>query len=266
MNRWTPQTDVYQIAAINTTVKGHDYLHLLFSDTENLIQKSIPMLFLSNPNFAAVSEQKSLSQKVSGFISILLHPVFVPSLLFGWLFFMNPELFFGLTEKQRGLWFITVAYTTITFPLLTAVLLWKLKFIESIHMRELKERYGVLIASMLFYFWVYWVFHKQFQAHVLIQTLLLGVFLTCVLVFLASILYKISMHTAAWGSATVFAAILTFESLPAAPILLVCVILLAGIVGTARLQLKAHSPQEIYSGYMAGLVAQILAYFVAPLI
>jgi hypothetical protein len=119
---------------------------------------------------------------------------------------------------------------------------------------------------MLFYFWVYWVFHKQFQAHVLIQTLLLGVFLTCVLVFLASILYKISMHTAAWGSAPVFAAILTFESLPAAPILLVCVILLAGIVGTARLQLKAHSPQEIYSGYMAGLVAQILAYFVAPLI
>lgn len=203
-------------------------------------------------------------QKVSRILSFLLHPVFLPSLLFAWIYFLNPELFYGFSAKQKGLQFISVAYISLTFPILTVLLLWKLKFIESIHMHELKERYGVLIASMLFYFWVFWVFHKQFQSHLLIQTLLGGVFMTTVLVFLASILYKISMHTAGWSSAMTFAGVLAFHHLPYSLLLLIVTVLLAGLIGSARLNLKAHTMQEVYSGYMAGLTGMLLSYFIVP--
>lgn len=42
------------------------------------------------------------------------------------------------------------------------------------------------------------------------------------------------------------------------PILL-GVIVLAGLVGTARLVLKAHVPQEIYGGYIVGFFGQFAA-------
>ncbi len=35
--------------------------------------------------------------------------------------------------------------------------------------------------------------------------------------------------------------------------------LLAGLVGTARLKLKAHTPAEVYLGYLLGLGASFLS-------
>lgn len=88
--------------------------------------------------------------------------------------------------------------------------------------------------------------------------------MTTVLVFLASILYKISMHTAGWSSAMTFAGLLAFQHLPYALFLLIVTVLLAGLIGSARLNLKAHSVQEVYSGYMAGLTGMLLSYFIVP--
>ncbi len=211
--------------------------------------------------------QKSpLLQTVAKIISTLLHPVFIPAFVFAFLVFLSPDLFYGVTEKNKIWWLITVSYTTITFPLLTVFLLWKLKFIESIHMHHLKERYGPLIASMLFYFWIFWLFHKQFNAPLLIQSFLLGVFLTTVLVFMASIFFKISMHTAAWGGVIAFAILATFHAINYSVLLLIVGLLLAGLVGSARLILKAHSNKQLYAGYLVGMAAQFLSFFIVKLL
>ena len=38
------------------------------------------------------------------------------------------------------------------------------------------------------------------------------------------------------------------------------IVLLSGAVGTARLYLKAHNEQEIYGGYVVGILSQMIAY------
>ena len=38
------------------------------------------------------------------------------------------------------------------------------------------------------------------------------------------------------------------------------IILLAGAVGTSRLYLKAHKENEIYGGYIVGILAQLIAF------
>jgi membrane-associated phospholipid phosphatase len=38
--------------------------------------------------------------------------------------------------------------------------------------------------------------------------------------------------------------------------------LLSGIMGWARLQLKAHSPFEIYSGFLLGMMCQIVVDYI----
>lgn len=209
-----------------------------------------------------MSNTKSPLQLISQISSYILHPVFIPTMMVTALVYCCPSLFFGIPDKTSHWWLIIIAYTTVTFPLLVVFLLWRLKFIESMQMHELKERYGPLIASMLFYFWVFWLFHKQFAAPEMIQSFLFGVFLTTVLVFLASIFFKISMHTAGWGGAVGFLLILTLQAVPGALLILLITFLLAGWIGTSRLMLKAHIPAQIYTGYGVGIAMQVLSYFI----
>jgi len=47
-------------------------------------------------------------------------------------------------------------------------------------------------------------------------------------------------------------------------IVLMIIMLAAGLVGTARLLLGAHKPDQIYGGYFIGMVSMLLAFrFVA---
>ena len=39
-------------------------------------------------------------------------------------------------------------------------------------------------------------------------------------------------------------------------------VMLAGIVGTSRLYLKAHKPDEVYGGYTVGILSQMIAYLI----
>lgn len=213
-----------------------------------------------------MQEKSSIQVKLAKFISVLFHPVFIPAMVFAFLVYYSPNVFFGFPETIKTWWLITISYITITFPLITVFLLWRLKFIDSMHMHGLKERYAPLMASMLFYFWVFWLFHKQFQAPHLVQTLLLGTFLTTVFVFMCTIFFKISMHTAAWGSVVSFALLCSFLYVDHSIVLLVVAILLAGGVGTARLYLKEHIASQIYMGYGVGFIAMPIAYFFVNLI
>lgn len=129
-------------------------------------------------------------------------------------------------------------------------------------MHGLKERYGPLIASMLFYFWAFWLFHKQFQAPVLLQSFLFGVFLTTVCLFMASIFFKISLHAGAWGCVVAFAIICAFHHIHFSPVLVVLSLIIAGLVGTSRLFLNEHTKQQLYSGYIVGALAQLLAFLI----
>lgn len=199
-------------------------------------------------------------------LSILFHPVFVPAMVFAILIYVCPEALFGVNPKTQQWWLITISYITITFPLLTVILLWRLKFIESIHMHELKERYGPLIASMMFYFWVFWLFHKQFQAPIIVQSMLLGIFLTTVMVFMASIFFKISMHTAAWGCVAAISVICGLLGISGSVWFIVFAFIMAGLIGSARVYLKAHIMPQIWSGYVVGILSQIIAYFVIKII
>jgi hypothetical protein len=198
-------------------------------------------------------------------VSVLLHPVFIPAAMMAFLIYGYPEATIGVSPKNARLWLMMVTYISILFPTLTVFLLWRLKMVNSMQLHEQKERYGPLMASMLFYFWVYWVFHKEFNAPLPIQVWLLSVFLSTVWVFMATIFFKISLHTAAWGSAAAFLVYLTWYNTSALPFLLL-VILLAGIIGSARFYLNEHSPKQLYAGYIVGIISTLMAIAVAALI
>ncbi len=193
-------------------------------------------------------------------ISYLLHPLFIPVMMVYALYKLAPVNFAHVPDVIRWRWLAMVSINTLLLPLLVVVLLKALGFIESIHMYRSKDRVIPLMASMIFYFWAYQVASGTDMPFVL-KVLLLGNFWGIILVFMVSIFYKVSMHTSAAGSILGIVVVLMFLNPINMQVPLFAAMVIAGLVGTARLALGAHKPGEIWLGYAIGILVQIGAYF-----
>jgi hypothetical protein len=201
-------------------------------------------------------------------ISYIFHPVFMPVLLSVVLWKLVPASFAGIPEKKLTYGLISLISTTIFFPLVTVALLKALGFIQSIHMRVSRDRIIPLIATMTFYFWAQQVFSHPFKIDetrellwpVIIRILLLGSFWGIVVLFIGSIFFKISMHTTAAGGAIGIMTVLLFLSPFNMLTALLATVVIGGIVGSARLVLREHTPAELWMGYIIGFVVQLAAW------
>lgn len=218
-----------------------------------------------------VMEQRGTNSKVlrvlANVVSYLLHPMFAAVMMTYMLYLLSPVTFVQYEKNDQvvfgggiDLVLIQIAISTIVFPVIVVLILKGLGMIESIQMRTRKERIIPLIASMVFYWWVSHVF-KSNDAPVILQTVLRGAYWSLILVFLASIFFKVSMHTAAAGGMLGILTILLVTSPVEMSIPFFIGILVAGIIGTARMLLGAHTQFEVWIGYALGFVAQFAAYW-----
>jgi len=192
-------------------------------------------------------------------VSYSFHPVFMPTVMTIVLCYLNRVGFAGIDLKERILWVGIMALNTIFFPILSILLMKVLGFIDSIKLKTTKDRIIPLIAIMIFYFWAYRVF-KSFNAPFILQVLLLGSFWGVIVVFMANIFTKISMHTAGAGGMVGILIVLMIVGHINFLIPFLIALVIAGIIGSARMILGAHTPFEIWLGYAAGIAVQISAY------
>jgi membrane-associated phospholipid phosphatase len=193
-------------------------------------------------------------------ISIVFHPVLIPMYVCLCMFNLCPQLFVNIDAKTIINWKLQLGFNTILYPVLVTVLMWKLGFAKDIFLRTTQERLGPLMASILFYFWNFYVFHKLTAAPILFKSFLLGTFFTISLLFFISIFVKISMHAAAMGGALMALILLALKT-PCvnwwpAIIAFICSLL----VIIARLIFKDHTKAEIVLGYSVGIICQLLVW------
>ena len=201
-------------------------------------------------------------------VSFVFHPVFMPVVMILLVYKLAPINFAGIPignivqEGSLANLLFTVALATVFFPLLAVFLMKKLDLIKSIEMHELKDRILPLIAIMIFYFWLNHVMgNRPVQPPIVVRLLILGSFWSVIALFMASIFFKISMHaTAAGGMLGLFIVLLFINPIDMRVPLFIAMIL-AGVIGTARLLLGAHRPGEVWAGYALGLAVQTAAYF-----
>jgi hypothetical protein len=197
---------------------------------------------------------------ISQIISVLFHPVFMPLLMALAVYALMPGSFAGIKEKQLILLFVSIGVSTLFFPLFTIGLMKPLGFISSFQMPTSRERTIPLIAVMIFYFWISHVFNNLPAIPLALKVLLLGNFWGIILVFLANIFTRISMHTAAAGGMIGILLVLLILSPANIVMPFFGALILAGIIGTARLALGAHQRGDIWLGYIIGILCQVGAY------
>lgn len=220
---------------------------------------------MSEVKAAAVVVQGSRSKPLRSLAKVasyVFHPVFMPGVMAYILYILTADTeFAGIPKESFYRWLAMIVLNTAFFPLFTVALLKGLGFIKSIHMTEQRDRIIPLIACMIFYFWANFVIGNPLSgAPLILHTLTLGSFWGIIAVFMVGIFYKVSMHTAAAGGMLGILLVLMLISPVNMVMPLFIGLIIAGIIGTARMILGAHRIWEIWLGYFIGIAVQVTAY------
>jgi len=208
-------------------------------------------------------EQKipvSIAGKIyAAFFSYLFHPVFVPVYVSLFLVYIHPSAFSGFSDAEKKQTILIILLNLVFFPVISVLLLKAVGFIESIYLRTQKDRIIPYIASGTFFFWGYLVFKQQPQYPLILTSFVLGIFLASSAALIANIYFKISMHAIGMGSwlGIFLITMQTNEMLMTWPLCIV--LLLTGLVCSARILVSSHHPKDIYAGLFIGIISQFAA-------
>ena len=198
---------------------------------------------------------------MASIVSFVFHPVFMPVVMSMIIYKLAPEGFVGMSSKQVGLAFVSIAVSTVLFPLFSILLMKPLGFISSYKMPTARERTIPLMATMIFYFWISHVFNNMAGAvPQVLKVMLFGNFWGIIVLFIVNIFTRVSMHTSAAGGmlGILFVLLITGSANMILPLLVA--LLVSGIIGKSRLILGAHQRGDVWLGYIVGIVVQIGAY------
>jgi hypothetical protein len=193
--------------------------------------------------------------------SVIFHPLFIPVIAAWFLAFIQPGYFTGIPPQEKTMIVIRVAFNTVFYPALTVLLLKALGFIKSIFLKAQRERIVPYIATNVFYFWMYMVFHNQPEVPTILTSFIFGAFLASSAALLANIYFKISMHALGVGSLCGLMLIIIFSGFTY-PVFVTAmlVFIITGLVSTSRMIVSDHKPLEIYSGIIISVLCQLIAY------
>lgn len=201
-------------------------------------------------------------KKLAQIISVLFHPLLVPTYALLVLINLNTHFMMAMPIGLRYLITTFVFLTTFVMPALLLLILKKFDVIKSFEMPDRQERSLPLIIVSGFFYLTYYLL-KHSDQNQLMTLFMIGATMLALLCLIINYFTKISIHATSWGG--FLGALIGFSIHFQASISfwIFIVILLTGLVGTARLVLKAHTPPQVYGGLLLGIASQwLLFYFV----
>ncbi len=191
-------------------------------------------------------------RKAAHVLSVLLHPVWMPTLALAIAFHSDPHLTFAFS--QRGQWMIIgmVFVMTALFPISSMFMLWRSGAVGELAMPVRKERTVPLLLTLVYCGMAYYLLRRTPNAPATLA-LFFGIMLTMAAVLFINLRWKISLHTAGIGGLVGMAlAFLLIHGSMAG--VLPLLFILVGALGSARLLVSDHTPAQIYSGAALGAV------------
>jgi hypothetical protein len=191
----------------------------------------------------------SFSNKIAKVISLLFNPFLMPS--FGiLLIFFSGSYLSAIPYDGKKMLFTIIFAGTFLIPLSFLPLFLHFRIIDDINITDRKQRLLPLIITGIIYFCTfYYIRHIPIP---FINIFLLGSTICIIINAIIISWWKISSHLIGVGGLVGVALGLIFRMNANMPVLLICCILIAGFVGFARLQLKAHTPAQVYIGFFLG--------------
>ncbi|TAL58478.1 MAG: hypothetical protein EPN85_11560 [Bacteroidetes bacterium] len=168
----------------------------------------------------------------------------------------EPGLWFPSNDFQLFIHSVTLL-ATFFLPLLSAIVMFKLKWIGSLEMKTKEERKIPYLASAVFFFTESYLL-MRWDIPVLIQAMMMGSTLLILLTLIINIFWMISAHMVAIGGICGMMIAVSYRLQINIHFTLIALFLTAGLVAFSRLKLSAHSPAQVYAGFFLGVFVQLM--------
>jgi hypothetical protein len=196
-----------------------------------------------------------VSTNLAKLLSYLLHPVFMPSYA---VFLLLNNSSFKINEKIGWLIYALVFLNTCLLPIFATLILKKFGLVTSMQINAQEERSTPYLISFIFFASTWWLLSKAPLPPIVAQ-LMLGASIAILFTGIINLTMKISAHLVGIGGATGAFLVVGLEGFQDFSVFIIAGFLIAGFLGWARLQLNAHRPVEVYSGFLLGIFCQLLA-------
>lgn len=193
-------------------------------------------------------------------ISTLFHPLLVPTYALLLLMNLQTHTILVLPVNYRYIIVAFVFLTTFVLPSIIIFILLKFGKIKTLEMHSRQERVLPMIIIAGAFFGTYYLL-KQTSVTGLMALFMVGATMLVLVALMINYITKISLHMTAWGGmfGTFLGLAISFHyDLTSILFLIVFVI---GIIGTARLKLDAHTPAQVYSGFLLGTGVMVLLFY-----
>ncbi|MBL7889208.1 MAG: phosphatase PAP2 family protein [Bacteroidia bacterium] len=200
--------------------------------------------------------QKTIGEKLAKFISYVFHPLLMPT--YGFLALLFTKNYIStFTPLVLKIFLVGVTFVfTFIMPAINALILLRLKRIKSLEMENSEERYVPYISTALFYFSLYYLFHTAGDFPSIFKLLILGAAISILLTLIINLKWKISAHAIGIGGTVAAIIGISFRLMIDLQLIAIISILVAGLVGFARLKLNAHTPAQVYTGFLLGFLVE----------
>ena len=194
-----------------------------------------------------------MEKKFAMAISVIFQPIFVPLYSLIILFYANTYITYAVQPEIKKFIFLVTVLNTIILPIGVFYYFYRAKLIESFHMHTAKERSLPFLSTLVFHLSTYYLFTKVPMPD-LFQNLVLGAAVSVTAAFIINLKWKVSIHMLGMGGivGTIIGLILRYQV--DAMLLVMVLVLVSGIVGFARLRLEAHTPLQVYVGFLLGTI------------
>lgn len=197
--------------------------------------------------------------KFTKIISTILHPIVIPTIGVMLYFLLVPSTI-SSNQKLSILSLIFVA--TYLIPLLILIVFKKLKFIKNYKTESIKERKLPVLLMIILFFLLGNTIDKQLilkDIALLFYASSLGLILIYILFYFK---VKTSIHLLSLGISVGFFLVLSSIYSQSFTIVIIIIFLLAGLLASARLKLKAHNTKEVYLGFFIGILSTLSIYYI----
>lgn len=206
-----------------------------------------------------ISPLKKLLDITAHIISLVFNPFLLPVMGLALVFQTNSLFRYLIAPPVQKLILATVFFFYCFMPLVTIVLFKRYRMVNAYHLPSGNERRLPLLMSCLYFGMAY--FSIQYLADALnlishLKLLMLAGLVVGIVATLINLWYKISIHMLSIGSLLGLFTAFAHLNNPFNQQVLIGLIVLGGMIGFARLQLKAHTPGQVALGYVVGFFVE----------
>lgn len=198
-------------------------------------------------------------------VSLIFHPLLMPTYLFSMLAWALPTALEPISPELQLKFLLFIFIVTFLLPFLNVGIFKAFGTIRTFSMPDRKERLIPFVFISAIYVVVTYLFYSQTRMNLNDNFLKFMVIIDLLVVMatVATFFFKVSVHSiSAWGLIGIMVPLNKISEIKTLFYPTLCIIVLAGIIMSARLQVGAHSSREVMWGGVLGLATSVLGMLV----